>query len=70
MSNGRKRNPAVAAAIIFVGFLALFFLMPPIMMWLAETFSPFVAAGFGVLAVASFFLVFWLRARHQRQRDR
>ncbi len=70
MSDGSKRNPAVAAAIIFVGFLALFFLMPLIMMWLAETFSPFVAAGFGVLAVASFFLVFWLRARHQRQRDR
>ncbi|MCB5204300.1 hypothetical protein LH464_17675 [Neorhizobium sp. T786] len=70
MSDEKKRSPAIAAAIIFVGFLALFFVMPPIMMWLAETFSPYLAAGFGVLAVASFFLVFWLRARHQRQRGR
>lgn len=69
MSDTNKRSPAIAAAIIFLGFLALFFVMPPIMRWLAEEFSPYVAAGFGVLAVASFFVIFWLRARHQRRRE-
>lgn len=68
MSGEGGRSPAIAAAIIFGGFLALFFVMPPIMMWLAETLSPYIAAGFGILAVASFFLIFWLRARHQRGR--
>jgi fucose permease len=68
MNDENKRSPAIAAAIIFVGFLALFFVMPPIMMWLAETFSPYLAAVFGLLAVASFFLIFWLRARYQRRR--
>jgi hypothetical protein len=69
MSSENKRGPIIAAAFIFIGFMALFFVMPPIMLWLAERFSPYVAAAFGVLAVLSFFLVFWLRARHQRQRD-
>ncbi|WP_281976489.1 hypothetical protein [Pseudorhizobium flavum] len=68
MSGEGGRSPAVAAALIFVGFLALFFVMPPIMIWLAETFSPYLAAAFGVLAVVSFFLIFWLRARHQRRK--
>lgn len=63
-----KRGPAMAAAIIMIGFLALFFVMPPIMLWLADRFSPYVAAVFAVLAVLSFFLVFWLRARYQRKR--
>jgi hypothetical protein len=61
----KGKSPAVAAAIIFFGFLLLFFAMPSVMMWLAE-FSPWLAAGFGTLAVLSFFLIFWLRARYQR----
>ena len=65
MSGEDRRSPAIAAAIIFIGFLALFFAMPPIMMWLAEEFSPYLAAAFAVLAVLSFFLIFWLRGRHQ-----
>lgn len=69
MKGENKRGPAMAAAFIMVGFLALFFVMPPIMLWLADRFSPYVAAVFAVLAVLSFFLVFWLRARYQRKRD-
>ncbi|WP_137131774.1 intracellular growth attenuator family protein [Rhizobium sp. FY34] len=60
------RSPAIAAAVIFFGFLMLFFVMPSIMTWLA-VFSPWLAAGFGALAVLSFFLIFWLRARYQRR---
>jgi protein-S-isoprenylcysteine O-methyltransferase Ste14 len=69
MSGNNIKGPAIAAAVILLGFLGLFFVMPPIMLWLADEFSPWIAAVFGVLAVLSFFLVFWLRARHQRKRD-
>ncbi|MCJ8521392.1 membrane protein implicated in regulation of membrane protease activity [Pseudorhizobium tarimense] len=69
MSGDSRRGPIIAAGLILVGFLALFFVMPPIMLWLAERFSPYAAAVFAVLAVLSFFLIFWLRARHQRKRD-
>jgi hypothetical protein len=62
-----KRSPAFAAAVILVGFLLLFFAMPPIMLWLAE-FSPWLAGAFGIAAVLAFFLIFWLRARYQRNR--
>lgn len=67
MSKPSGRSPAIAAAIIMFGFMLLFFVMPQIMVWLGG-FSPWLAAGFGLLAVLSFFLVFWLRARHQRGR--
>lgn len=66
MSGANQKSPAVAAAIIFFGFLLLFFAMPAIMLWLAD-FSPWLAAAFGTIAVLSFFLIFWLRARHQRK---
>jgi hypothetical protein len=64
--NGKDRSPAIAAAVIFVGVGLLFFVMPTIMIWLAQ-FSPWLAAAFGTLAVLSFFLLFWLRARYQRK---
>lgn len=66
-TSGNNRSPALAAAIIMVGVGLLFFVMPKIMIWLAD-FSPWLAALFGTLAVLSFFLIFWLRARHQRNR--
>lgn len=62
------RSPIFAAAVIFVGVALLFFVMPNIMLWLAD-YSPWLAAGFGAVAVLSFFLLFWLRARYQRNRD-
>ncbi|MBT9369228.1 hypothetical protein [Rhizobium sp. CSW-27] len=67
MSGPSGRSPAIAAAIIMIGFMLLFLAMPQIMIWLGG-FSPWLAAAFGLLAVLSFFLVFWLRARHQRGR--
>ena len=68
MSAGEKgaRSPAIAAAIILavVGFV--FFMLPKIMLWLGG-FSPWLAALFGIAFVLGFFLMFWLRARHQRR---
>ena len=44
--------------------------MPPLMRWLGETFSPYVAFAAAVLFVGAFFAIFWLRARYQRSHRR
>ncbi|KAA1232995.1 hypothetical protein [Agrobacterium tumefaciens] len=68
-TSGKKdRSPAIAAALIIVGFGLVFFVMPKIMLWLGD-YSPWLAAAFGAVAVLCFFLLFWLRARYQRSRD-
>lgn len=64
----KERSPVFAAAVIFVGVALLFFVMPNIMLWLAD-YSPWLAAAFGAVAVLSFFLLFWLRGRYQRRKD-
>ncbi len=67
-SEKKDRSPAIAAALIIVGFGIVFFVMPKIMLWLGD-YSPWLAAAFGAVAVLCFFLLFWLRARYQRRRD-
>lgn len=67
-SKKKDRSPAIAAALIIVGFGIVFFVMPKIMLWLGN-YSPWLAAAFGAVAVLCFFLLFWLRARYQRRRD-
>ncbi len=66
--NTTPKKQAIAAAVILAGFGLLFFIMPKIMIWLGD-YSPVIAGIFGTLCVLAFFLVFWLRARHQRGRD-
>lgn len=63
----KERSPAIAAAIILVGVGLAFFILPTIMLTLGDI-SPWLAAVVGVLFVLAFFLIFWLRARHQRNR--
>ncbi len=63
----KPRSPAFAAAIIMLAVGLLFFVMPKIMLWLGD-YSPWLAAVFGTLAVLAFFMIFWLRARYQRNR--
>ena len=63
----KPRSPALAAGIIMLSVGLLFFLMPKIMLWLGD-YSPWLAAVFGTLAVLAFFLIFWLRARFQRNK--
>lgn len=67
-SRKKDRSPAIAAALIIIGFGLVFFVMPKIMLWLGD-YSPWLAAAFGSVAVLCFFLLFWLRARYQRRRD-
>lgn len=65
--NSETRSTAIAAAIILVGATALLYLMPDVIVRLGEI-SPWLGTGFGVLIILAFFLVFWLRARHQRRK--
>jgi len=65
----KEKSPAIAAAIILTAVAFGFLALPSIMLWLGEV-SPWLAAGFGTVFVLGFFLIFWLRARHQRRRGR
>lgn len=62
----KKSNPALAAAIILIGFGLFAFYLPNIMLALGER-SHVAAAIFGILFVLSFFGIFWLRARYQKK---
>jgi hypothetical protein len=61
MSPEDKKN-ALAAGIILAGFTAAFFFLPKLVLALG-TVSPFLGFGAGVLLIAAFFGVFWLRRR-------
>lgn len=62
----KDKSPVIPALLIILAVGFGFYLIPNAMIWLAD-FSPWLAAAFGTLAVLSFFLVFWLRARYQRR---
>ncbi len=63
----KEKSAAIAAAIILVVVGIGFFVLPSIIVWLGDI-SPWLAASVGALFVLGFFLIFWLRARHQRRR--
>lgn len=65
--DGGARSAALAALFILIGAGLVFYFLPRVMLVLGDI-SPFLAASFGTLIVLGFFLVFWLRARHQRRR--
>ena len=62
----KKSNPALAAAVILIGFGLLAYYLPTIMIALGER-SHVAAAIFGILFVLSFFGIFWLRSRRQNK---
>lgn len=61
MSPEDKKN-ALAAAIILVGFTVAFFFLPKLVLALGGI-SPFLGFGAGVLLIAAFFGIFWLKRR-------
>jgi hypothetical protein len=64
-----NRGAVIAAALILLGFGIVGFLMPRLMVWVGDVST--VAAGLlAALFVAAFFLVFWLRARSQRRKEK
>lgn len=62
------RSSIVAATVIMGSVMAGYWLMPAIMMSLAEI-NEYLAYAVGGLFCLAFFGVFWLRARYQRRRD-
>lgn len=56
----QDRKSAVAAGIILAGFTAAFFFLPRVVNALGEI-SPFLGFGAGVVLIAAFFGVFWLK---------
>ncbi len=63
----KEKSPAIAAAVILAVVGIGFFVLPTIMLRLGDI-SVWLASAFGVVFVLGFFLIFWLRARHQRKR--
>lgn len=61
-----NRNAALAALIIMLVFGFGAFYLPAIMLALGG-YSTVAAGIFGVLFVAAFFMVFWLRGRSRRE---
>lgn len=61
-----NRNAALAALIIMLVFGFGAFYLPAIMLALGR-YSTAAAGVFGVLFVAAFFMVFWLRGRSRRE---
>ena len=69
MSEDNKgKSAALAALIILLGTGVVFYFLPRVMIALGDV-SPWLAGAFGALLVLGFFLLFWLRARYQRNRE-
>ena len=69
MSEERKgKSAALAALFILLGTGVVFYFLPRVMIALGGV-SPWLAGVFGTLIVLGFFLLFWLRARYQRNRE-
>ena len=66
--DGKSRSAAFAALLILLGTGVVFYFLPRIMVALGDV-SPWLAGAFGALLVLGFFLLFWLRARYQRNRE-
>ena len=65
--DGKGKSAALAALFILIGTGVVFYFLPRIMIALGGV-SPWLAGAFGALLVLGFFLLFWLRARYQRNR--
>ncbi|MBC7313994.1 MAG: hypothetical protein H5U11_16015 [Rhizobium sp.] len=63
------RSSAYAALAIVLGFGLVLLGLPKLVLWIGD-FSPVLAAVVGTVGIMSFFIVLWLRARHQKRRDR
>ena len=64
-----NRNSAIAAALLLAIFGLGAFYLPTIMLAVGDL-SPVAAGIVAVLFVAAFFLVFWLRGKSQRRREK
>ena len=63
------KSPFIAAAMIMAGVAAGLYFLPSLIRIIAE-FNQYLAYAVGGLFILSFFLIFWLRARYQKMRDK
>ena len=66
--DSKGKSAAIAALLILLGTGVVFYFLPRVMIALGDV-SPWLAGVFGTLLVLGFFLLFWLRARYQRNRE-
>jgi len=66
LAERKKSNPAIAAAIILIGFGVLAYFVPSIMLALGER-SQIAAIIFPIVFVLGFFAIFWLRSKRQNK---
>ncbi|MGL4489488.1 MAG: hypothetical protein ACRCU5_08595 [Rhizobiaceae bacterium] len=65
----QDKSSAIAAAVILIGFAALFWVMPTIVLALGDI-SPWLGGAVAVLFSLSFYILFWLRGRYLRRKGR
>ena len=66
--NDNNRSSAIAALAIILGFGLVLLGLPKLVLWIGN-YSPVLAAAVGTVGIMSFFIVLWLRARHQRRKN-
>ena len=65
--DGKAKSAALAALVILLGTGVVFYFLPRVMVAIGDV-SPWLAGVFGAIMVLCLFLLFWLRARYQRNR--
>ncbi len=63
----QDKSSAIAAAIILIGFAALFWVMPKIVLTLGAI-SPWLGGAAALLFMLSFYIIFWLRRKYLRSK--
>lgn len=66
LAERKESNPAIAAAIILIGFGVLVYFVPSIMLVLGKH-SQIAAIIFPIVFVLGFFAIFWLRSKGQNK---
>ncbi|WP_336057502.1 hypothetical protein [Nitratireductor sp. CH_MIT9313-5] len=64
-----NRDAIIAAAFIIIGFGIIAYFMPRLVLAVGE-FSTLAAGAIALAFVLGFFMIFWLRGRYQRRKDR
>jgi Ca2+/Na+ antiporter len=62
-----SKSQTIAAAVILLAAVLVIYFLPTIVLWIGQ-YSPALAFVVGAALLLCFFLVFWLRARYQRNR--
>lgn len=62
-----SRSQAVAAAVILLCVGLVIYFLPTLVLWIGN-YSPALGFAVGAALLLGFFLIFWLRARYQRNR--